>query len=246
MAKTAGLLEPGLEGRRRWRMKEIQIFRNEIQAGWNKFQIRRNEIQIKSLLSFAECSLFNDLRRPPQHFFFLKPIPASNAAVKQACSPRGSSSVLRSIFGSSRCFMQVSEGLALFHDRGRLGVVCHSSATEPHGREKETRRPGPTLSPRTHGKDRPIDPTSGKNTPASPSPIRFSGQWTSGRAPALHAKEYLTTPAFEDLSLPLHRCEADAAAFRRACSERAFHPAIDQYDVIPTICTQCYNGCNDG
>ena len=28
-------------------MKENQIFRNEIQAGWNKFQIRRNEIQIK-------------------------------------------------------------------------------------------------------------------------------------------------------------------------------------------------------
>ena len=61
-------------------------------------------------------------------------------------------------------------------------------------------------------KDRPIDPMSGKNTPASPSPIRFSGQWTSGRAPALHAKEYLTTPAFEDESLPFCSCEADAAA----------------------------------
>jgi hypothetical protein len=29
-------------------MKEIQIFRKEIQAGGNKFQIRRNEIQIKN------------------------------------------------------------------------------------------------------------------------------------------------------------------------------------------------------
>ncbi len=36
--------------------KEIQIFRNEIQAGWNKFQIRRNEIQIK-ILDFPSPNL---------------------------------------------------------------------------------------------------------------------------------------------------------------------------------------------
>jgi hypothetical protein len=30
-------------------MKETQIFRNEIQAGWNKFQISRNELQIQIL-----------------------------------------------------------------------------------------------------------------------------------------------------------------------------------------------------
>jgi hypothetical protein len=30
-------------------MKEMQIFPKEIQAGWNKFQISRNEIQIQIL-----------------------------------------------------------------------------------------------------------------------------------------------------------------------------------------------------
>jgi hypothetical protein len=39
-------------------MKENQIFRKEIQAGWNKFQIRRNEIQTKILTFLRRIESF--------------------------------------------------------------------------------------------------------------------------------------------------------------------------------------------
>jgi hypothetical protein len=71
-----------------------------------------------------------------------------------ACSRR---LVRRSFFrvGSSG-FFGASEGLAPFHDRGRLDLA---------------------------EKDRPIDPTSGKNTPASASPIRLEPGQADGRQP---------------------------------------------------------------
>jgi hypothetical protein len=49
--------------------KEIQIFRNEIQAGWeqNPNPAERNPNSNPSI-SFAESSLFKDLRRPPTAF----------------------------------------------------------------------------------------------------------------------------------------------------------------------------------
>ena len=59
-----------------------------------------------------------------RHFFFLRPIPAANAAARQASRVRpGSSSVLRSTFSVPPA-VRAREGLAPFHDRGRLGVVC--------------------------------------------------------------------------------------------------------------------------
>ncbi len=84
-------------------------------------------------------------------------------------------------------------------------------------------------------KDRPIDPMSGKNSPASPSPNRFlaNGQ-ADGRQPFM-PQEYLTTPAFEDLSLPFRPCEADAAALVGRL-DNAFHPATDHHSRIPIIC----------
>ena len=94
-------------------------------------------------------------------------------------------------------------------------------------REKGTRRPriqrardGPAE------KDRPIDPMSGKNSPAKePEPV--SSLWTSGRAPALHAAS-VSQPLPFDASLPFCPCEANAAAFRRA-RDNAFHPATDHH-----------------
>ena len=44
-------------------------------------------------------------------------------------------------------------------------------------------------------KDRPIDPMSGKNSPAK-GPNRFRAFGDSGRAPALHAASVSRTPAF--------------------------------------------------
>ena len=70
------------------------------------------------------------------------------------------------VSGSSGLFKQV-KGWRRFHDRGRLGAVSSDlAAAEPHEREKGTRRPRTQEEPEDPGKDRPIDPTSGKNTPA--------------------------------------------------------------------------------
>jgi hypothetical protein len=52
--------------------------------------------------------------------------------------------------------------------------------------------------------------------PLEKEPEPVSSQWTSGRAPALHALEYLTNPCLRYLSLRFRDCEADAAALRRA------------------------------
>jgi len=46
--------EECVEGRRRQRMKEIQIFRKEIPAQWNKFQIRPKKSNSNPWISFAE------------------------------------------------------------------------------------------------------------------------------------------------------------------------------------------------
>ena len=131
-------------------MKEIQIFRNEIQARWNKFQIRRNEIQIKMPQFLRRIQPFQWLTLTPPHFLLgrlrLQMPRQSRGRVFAAGLVVGP---LVFVFGSSRCFEQVSEGLAPFHDRGRLGVVCPtcrprsptSAKREPgvHGQEPRTR-----------------------------------------------------------------------------------------------------------
>ena len=50
-------------------------------------------------------------------------------------------------------------------------------------------------------------------------------------------QEYLTTPAFEDLSLPFRSCEADAAALVGRL-DNAFHPATDHHSRIPILCKE--------
>ncbi len=52
-----------------------------------------------------------------------------------------------------------------------------------------------TRSPRRREKDGPIDPTSGKNSPASPSPIRRRARLADGRQPFM-PQDYLATSAF--------------------------------------------------
>ena len=54
---------------RRKRLKEIQILRKEIQAGWNNFQIRRNEIQIKCLAFLRRIEPFQGLTLTPRSKF---------------------------------------------------------------------------------------------------------------------------------------------------------------------------------
>jgi hypothetical protein len=57
--------------------RKSKSLRKEIQAGseGNPRKTGRKSKFIPSI-SFAESSLFKNLRRPPQNFFFLKPIPA--------------------------------------------------------------------------------------------------------------------------------------------------------------------------
>jgi hypothetical protein len=146
------------------------------------------------------------------------------------------SSVLRSfVFGSSGCSSKGGKGWRLF-----MIADAWASFVRLVGRGADEREKG---NPAIHGpkargpqgKDRPIDPTSGKN--ATPLKIARTGfeLVPSGRAPALHALEYLKTPAFEDLSLPFRSCEADAAAFHRA-RENAFHPPTAHNTSVLSFC----------
>ena len=83
-------------------------------------------------------------------------------------------------------------------------------------------------------KDRPIDPMSGKNSPAK-GPNRFRAL-ASGRAPALHAAN-VSQPLPFDASLPFRTCEANAAAFVGRV-DNAFHPATDHYPMVLNTCTE--------
>jgi hypothetical protein len=109
--------------------------------------------------------------------------------------------------------------------------LSDSAAAEPDEREK--RKPG-SMAPRAMG------PGTGSGTSRKkagqsirrPARIRPLHQARSGVEPwqadgrqPFMPQECLTTPAFEDLSLPFRSCEADAAAFRRA-RDNAFHPAM--------------------
>ena len=86
----------------------------------------------------------------------------------------------------------------------------------------------------TRGKNRPIDPMARiRLLHKKPEPV-FEPWQADGRQPFM-PQEYLTTPAFEDLSLSFRSCEADAAAFRRARSG-TFHPATDDPNAIPVPC----------
>ena len=97
------------------------------------------------------------------------------------------------------------------------------SAAEPHRATRETEVHGPGTPRETAEKDRPIDPMCGKNTPAWKEPEPVSS-FCSGRAPALHACDCLTTPAFESYPFVSPVARRMAAAFRRA-RESAIHPA---------------------
>ena len=86
-----------------------------------------------------------------------------------------SSCVVSVVFiSSSSGLFERGEGLAPFHDRGRSGAVCPTLAAAGASlREKRepprSADPSPGHKPgdrRPKEKDRPIDPTSGKNSPA--------------------------------------------------------------------------------
>ena len=115
---------------------------------------------------------------------------------------------------------EASEGLAPFRSRtlGRhfADLATASLIEREHEGTSRPRRTGE----KTGGSIR----CPARMRPLEKSPIRLE-PLVSGRAPALHACECLTTPAFEYFPFGSPRV-ADAAAFCRARSG-AFHPAIE-------------------
>ena len=140
------------------------------------------------------------------------------------------------VFGSSGCsskvkgwrLFMIADARASFRPTRRPRSLMNARKGNPASTEQKPR--GPTE------KDRPIDPTSGKNSPASPSPIRRRARQADGRQPFM-PQEYLTTPAFEDLSLSFRSCEANAAALVGRVKS-AFHPARDQCSKIKITCKE--------
>ena len=124
--------------------------------------------KLKPLNSFAELSLFKALHRPPTAFFLFEADSRSNAAAELgvACSPRGWSSgpfCLR--FRFLRPFKQV-KGWRRFMIADALSVICPTQRPRSRRARKGEPRSPRAKSPRTREKDRPIDPTSGKNSSA--------------------------------------------------------------------------------
>jgi hypothetical protein len=122
--------------------------------------------------------------------------------------------------------------------------LSDSSAAEPHKREKGTSHPRHTPDPRVMSsgtgtedlaeKDRPIDPMSGKNSPASPSPNRFEPWQADGRQRFM-PQEYLTT-------LPLKTCPfrfAHARRMRALLSGALRAPFIQQRTYNSRISVLC-------
>jgi hypothetical protein len=150
-------------------MKEIQIFSegNPSRMG-RESKPNGRKSKFKALISFAESSLINDLQRPPTAFSFWGRF--------RPQSRHGSASVARLLRIVSRSFclrfsssvlMKQVKGWRHF-DRGRLDAICAdlaaASLTEANMRERcRPRVPGREPGDRGAGKDRAIDPMSGKN-----------------------------------------------------------------------------------
>jgi hypothetical protein len=160
--------------------KEIQIFRNEIQAN--------------AWISFAESSLIRELHRPPRLLFFLGRLSGLKGAAAAWATPVGFGylSLLLSSFRFLRFLKQV-KGWRLF-DRGRLGAICPTC--RPRALLREKGNPGST-GPRAHGRRQ------GDRSDVRQEYVRLKGARSGleplaadGRQPFM-PYECLTMPAFE-------------------------------------------------
>ena len=134
-------------------------------------------------------------------------------------------------FGSS--IFRASEELAPFRSRNAWTPFPPDlAAAEPHCAKKGTRSTG----------QRPEDPGKktgrsircpARNSSAENSPNRFSSLWTSRRAPALHACECLTIPAFKPIPLDSPR-EANAAVSvgARECLSSSEKSLADKFEFL--------------
>ena len=148
--------------------------------------------QRKSLDLLRRIEPYQGITPTPRAFFIFAPLPASKEAtggVGAAGSP-GFSVVSLVFISSSSSLFERGEGLAPFSYRGRSGAV---SVRPRRPRSLVARKgiPGSmdprVMSPGTAAeKDRPIDPMSGKNSPASkePEPVSSPMDKRTGASPS--------------------------------------------------------------
>jgi hypothetical protein len=116
-------------------------------------------------ISFAQSSLIKGLRRPLGPFFSFAPFPPQTRRGRRRRCPLAPF-VCQFPWSSFRvplAFSSEVKGWRLLQDRGCLDAI----SARPDGREASTRKGNPAST--GHGladKDRPVDPMSGKNTPA--------------------------------------------------------------------------------
>jgi hypothetical protein len=133
------------------RQKEIQVFSkpnpNRAKSGPHPAKLGQNKAKENPWIPFAELSLIKTLRRPPGPFLSLRRFPPGRRPRASPARPvRHCVSLPWSSFRVRPCLFKRGEGLAPFHDRGRLGVVCPTRRPPPDEREKGTRARG--LGPR--------------------------------------------------------------------------------------------------
>ena len=166
--------------------------------------------KLNPCISFVELSLIKELRRPPRRFSFLRPF--------RPQTRRGSAGVARAprIVSRSFCLRFSSSGLMKqvkgwrHFDRERLDAVSADLAAVSLCAKKGI------LGPRARGPGK----RQGDRSDVRQEYVRLKRARSgleplpSGRAPALHACECLTMPAFESYPFSSPR-EAEAAAFCR-------------------------------
>ena len=168
------------------------------------------------------CDFSTTCADPLQHFY-LRPIPTA-ADVGLACSPGFvvGPSVFVPVPPAS---LSKRRAGAFFLSRTLGRSSSDLPAAEPHERE-EGKRASMDQKPRTRAKDRPIDPTSGRNSPASPGPNRFrtNGQ-ADGRQPFMPKSISQPLPSILIPSVsPIARRMRPLSVGRL---ENAFHPTTD-------------------
>jgi hypothetical protein len=205
--------------------KEIQIFRKEIQAG-------PEGTKFNPSISFAESSLMKGLRRPPHGLFCFwaaSGLKGAAESVRRCLFALGSLSVLLSSFRVLRS-SRASEGLAPFWSRicvfvRRMDAICPTRrAASLKGENQGTSvHESPSHNPRVMspgtGTEDAVKTGQSIGCPARMRPLKepepVSSLWISGRAPALHACECLTTLS-SNLIPSVSPCEAGSGRFRRA------------------------------
>ena len=151
--------------------KEFKFRWNEIKAVRNKIKVPRNEIQTQIIQFASSNPAFSITYGDLLDIFILSRSRVIKRQTRRCMFASRCSSFLLPSFGSSSLIGQAKGWRHSMIADARARFPPGLPAAEPR---RERGNPGPrSKSPELAEKDRPIDPTSGRKTTASPSPIRF-------------------------------------------------------------------------